>query len=61
MHRNHASFVYICRNRTIVRYTDRYILELHRCIDVSLDEPTLPAQFNSQNLCYLCIFVIGMQ
>jgi hypothetical protein len=26
-----------------------------------IDKPTLPAQFNGQSLCYLCIFVIGMQ
>jgi hypothetical protein len=26
-----------------------------------LDEPILPAQFNGQNFCYLCKFVIGMQ
>jgi hypothetical protein len=32
MHRNHASFVYVYR--TIVRYTDRYILGVNRCIDV---------------------------
>jgi hypothetical protein len=28
---------------------------------VRLDELTVPAQLNDQNLCYLCVFVIDMQ